>query len=178
IHHSSRRGVVSVLSMMFLVLFGSLAAAMAIASRGNLQTAASHLHVMRALGAAETGMDIAEHRLAEAVSRFVVERGKVDSGLGKALWEGGSISGDLNVLPLRDGTVPGSIADALLIMHDWDGNIIPFDGISTPQLGMRPTSVSSTTYASSHWVMTPPIGLETQVPGNPPYGPAFQITYA
>ena len=51
IHHSTRRGVVSVLSMMFLVLFGSLAAAMAIASRGNLQTAASHLHVMRAMGA-------------------------------------------------------------------------------------------------------------------------------
>src|SRR5690606_12887548 len=121
IHHSTRRGVVSVLSMMFLVLFGSLAAAMAIASRGNLQTAASHLHVMRALGAAETGMDIAEHRLTQAVSRFVVERGKVDAGLGKALWEGGTISGDLNVLPLRDGTVPGSIADALLIMHDWDG---------------------------------------------------------
>jgi hypothetical protein len=174
----TRRGVVSVLSMMFLVLFGSLAAAMAIASRGNLQTAASHLHVMRALGAAETGLDVAEARLTEAVSRFVLERGKIDSGLGKALWEGGSISGDLSVLPLRDGTVPGGIADALLIMHDWDGNVIPFDGISTPQLGMRPTSVSAAIYAASHWVMTPPIGLETQVPSAPAYGSAFQITYA
>jgi hypothetical protein len=178
IRHSTRRGVVSVLSMMFLVLFGSLAAAMAIASRGNLQTAASHLHVMRALGAAETGLDIAEARLTEAVSRFVVERGKIDSGLGEALWQGGSVSGDLNVLPLRDGTVPGSIADALLIMHDWDGNVIPFDGIAAPQLGMRPTSVSATVYAGSHWVMTPAIGLETQLPSRPAFGPAFQITYA
>ena len=63
-HHSSRnattrprrrltrRGIVSVLAMMILVLFGSLSVAMAIASQGNLRTASTHLHVLRAMGAA------------------------------------------------------------------------------------------------------------------------------
>lgn len=176
----TRRGVVSVLSMMFLVLFGSLAAAMAIASRGNLQTAASHLHVMRALGAAETGMDMAEDRLAEAVSRFVIERGDIDESFGEDLWAGTMTGGGaVNVLPLRDGTVPGGVADALLTIHGWDGNVIPFDGLSSPQIGMKPASITGTgVYHGSDWVFTPPIGLETQVPSAPAYGPAFQVTYA
>ena len=49
----TRRGVVSVLAMMILVLFGSLSVAMAIASQGNLRTASTHLHVLRAMGASE-----------------------------------------------------------------------------------------------------------------------------
>ncbi|MFG0286389.1 MAG: hypothetical protein ACF8R7_18400 [Phycisphaerales bacterium JB039] len=175
----TRRGVVSVLSMMFLVLFGSLAAAMAIASQGNLQTAASHLHVMRALGAAETGLDLAEERLQAAVSCFVIERGEIDASYGSGLWTG-SISGGgaVNVLPLIDGTVPAGVADALLTIHGWDGNVIPFDGLSSPQLGMRPAGVATGVYASSDWVFTPPIGLETQLPATGAFGPAFQITYA
>src|SRR5690606_27116178 len=52
---AARRGVASVLAMMFLILFGSLVAAMAVASTGNIRTAASHLSVMRAQAAAETG---------------------------------------------------------------------------------------------------------------------------
>ena len=52
----SRRGIAAVLSMMFLILFGSLAAAMAIATKGNLTTAATHVRVLRAQGAAETGL--------------------------------------------------------------------------------------------------------------------------
>src|SRR4249920_3618339 len=83
-----RRGVVSVVSMMFLILFGSLAAAMAIMSKGNIITAATHQHVVRALGAAETGLGIAQQRMAEAAARFVVSRGSVDSTFGQKLWSG------------------------------------------------------------------------------------------
>ena len=42
----SRRGVASVLAMMFLIIFGSLVAAMAIASQGNVRTAATHQAVV------------------------------------------------------------------------------------------------------------------------------------
>src|SRR5258708_39503398 len=80
-----RRGVVSVVSMMFLILFGSLAAAMAILSKGNIITAATHQHVVRAQGAAETGMGVAAQRLAEAAARFVVSRGTVDASFGRHL---------------------------------------------------------------------------------------------
>src|SRR5258705_13101143 len=95
-----RRGVVSVVSMMFLILFGSLAAAMAIMSKGNIITAATHQHVVRALGAAETGLSIAEQRLKEAAGRFVIEHGAVDSTFGGLLWRGGySGYGQVSVLP-------------------------------------------------------------------------------
>ena len=56
---AKRRGVAAVLSMMFMVLFGSLAAAMAVVSQGNLRTANSHLVVSRALGCVDTGMTVA-----------------------------------------------------------------------------------------------------------------------
>ncbi len=49
--------------MMFLLIFGSLAAAMAIVSQGNLQTADSHLKINRSLAAAETGMNLLAYRL-------------------------------------------------------------------------------------------------------------------
>ena len=58
-----RRGVSSVLAMMFMVIFGSLAAAMAVVAQGNLRTADSALQVSRAMSAAETGMTFAIARL-------------------------------------------------------------------------------------------------------------------
>ncbi|MFN9992810.1 MAG: hypothetical protein ACK54H_05645, partial [Phycisphaerales bacterium] len=69
---TSRRGIAAVLAMMFLVLFGSLSVAMAIASKGNITTAATHLHVMRAQGAAETGLAVAKSRLKEGAARFLI----------------------------------------------------------------------------------------------------------
>ncbi len=62
-----RRGVAAVLAMMFLVIFGSLAAAMAIVSQGNLRTAESHLKINRTLAAAETGMLLMEYQFAAAL---------------------------------------------------------------------------------------------------------------
>ena len=61
-----QRGAAAVLSMMFLVIFGSLAAAMAIVSQGNLHTADTHLQVNRSLAASETGMRLMMHRLSQA----------------------------------------------------------------------------------------------------------------
>jgi hypothetical protein len=66
-----RRGITAVLSMMFLLIFGSLAAAMAIVSQGNLKTADSHLKINRSLAAAETGMALMAYRL-EQVTQGVV----------------------------------------------------------------------------------------------------------
>src|SRR5690242_9168820 len=75
-----RRAIASVLAMMFLVMFGALSVAMAIASQGNLRSASTHLHVVKAMSAAETGMAIARQQLSDAVGRLVVSKGTVDAG--------------------------------------------------------------------------------------------------
>jgi Tfp pilus assembly protein PilX len=78
----SRRGVAAILAMMFLIMFGSLSAAMAIASRGNMTTASTNLHVMRAQSAAETGLEVAESRLEEAAARFLMSDSNVTADFG------------------------------------------------------------------------------------------------
>jgi hypothetical protein len=57
------RGAAVVLAMMFMMIFGSLAAAMAIVAEGNLRTADTHMRLNSALAAAETGMQYMTHRL-------------------------------------------------------------------------------------------------------------------
>lgn len=173
-----RRGVVSVLSMMFLILFGSLAAAMAIMSKGNITTAATHQHVIRAQGAAETGLAIAESRLRDSVRRFIVERGEVDAGFAARLWSGSYGTGDGQVI-VRDsalftgGGTPEGVAGALVQLHQRDraedrisiGGIteaIVVDGtVFTPAIALTPQP-------------PPPGGGQ---PPRPPTGAAFQITY-
>ena len=49
--------------MLFLAVFGALAAAMAVVSQGNVRAADSALRVMRAQGAAESGLVFAANRL-------------------------------------------------------------------------------------------------------------------
>ena len=61
--NNRERGAAAVLAMMFLVIFSSLAAAMAIVSQGNLTTADSSLKINRSLAAAETGMQFMVYRL-------------------------------------------------------------------------------------------------------------------
>ena len=53
-----RRGVAAILAMMFLVIFASLAAAMAVVSQGNLRVAETNIKISRSLAAAETGMNL------------------------------------------------------------------------------------------------------------------------
>ncbi|MCZ6492907.1 MAG: hypothetical protein O6933_02395, partial [Planctomycetota bacterium] len=74
--------------MMFLVIFGSLTAAMAVVAQGNLRTADSAMKVSRAMSAAETGLIFAARRLEAESSRFVVEKGVIDDDFGHDLWLG------------------------------------------------------------------------------------------
>lgn len=175
----SRRGVVAVVSMMFLILFGSLAAAMAIASKGNIRTASTHVHVMRALSAAETGMEVATARLSEAAGRFVVSRSTIDATSGAAAWNGNiSAFGTVTVLPppsgFSEGSQPFNIAQALANQHAADQNVVTAVGISTPVIGNAMAGVSLDDYAANGWLYTPAVSLESGSAS-----PAcFQITYA
>ncbi|WP_432799137.1 hypothetical protein [Poriferisphaera sp. WC338] len=80
------RGAAALLAMMFLVIFGSLATAMAIVSQGNLSTADSHLKINRALAAAETGMHFMVYRINEASSKVRTQDGLISHGNAQALW--------------------------------------------------------------------------------------------
>ncbi len=162
-----RRGVVSVVSMMFLILFGSLAAAMAIMSKGNIITAATHQHVVRALGAAETGLGIAQQRLAEAAARFVVNKGNVDATFGQKLWSGPFTASDGTVLaPVTYAGAAGSVStlsEALMEIHDRDANTVVVNNIQAHQSQFN--SQTGTVY-------TPAVALNTDA------DTAFQVEYS
>ncbi len=182
----SRRGVVSVLAMMFLVLFGSLVAAMAIASQGNIRAASTHLHVMRASGAAETGLAIAMQRLNEACSRFVIAESDMDADTVWALWTGNTqfIEGEIIVRDPPSGyseeSPPAGIAEALALHHGADGNTLAYGGVLDPIIAPAPEDADLTVYKDDSWVYTPVVALEeiTDQNGEPTSEPAFQITYA
>jgi hypothetical protein len=171
-----RKGVVSVVSMMFLILFGSLAGAMAIMSKGNIVTAATHQHVNRAFGAAETGLRLAEARLAEGARRFVVERGEIDQAFAQELWSG-SYSGTyglVDVNPPKSYPDPGTgsiagVGDALVELHDQDTRITnptykSLKGIEDPTFA---GSATSSVFAQAALVLGTPANPQT----------AFQVTY-
>jgi hypothetical protein len=155
----SRRGVVAVLSMMFMVLFGSLAAAMAIVSKGNLQTAQTHLVVTRALGAADTGIRLAEARLKEATAELLIERGTVDAAFAEDLWLGTYGASDGQVLT-KDGSIANiGIRDVLLAMHAADNTV----------------DIDSEYPVQDSWARTLPVVLDVNPTGEA-IG-ATQITY-
>ncbi len=121
-----RHGVASVLAMMFLVVFSSLAAVMAVVSQGNLRTAHSYMEVNRAQSAAETGLSFAARRISEATARFVVEKGDIDSDFADKLWNGTwSISdGTVQILDATFNEVPpaASLSEALANAHAADSH--------------------------------------------------------
>lgn len=180
----SRRGVASVLAMMFLIIFGSLVAAMSVASTGNIRTAAVHLHVLRAMSAAETGMAVAESRLDEACGRFVISRGEVTPELSQALWTGDTgLIGTHVVLDPPSGHaeagLPSGIAEALRNRHNADTNIIAGAGfIEAAAIDGAPPGVAGGVYASTDWVYTPAVALHAMEEGEAVPPPAFQIRYA
>ena len=119
--YRERRGVASVLAMMFLVLFGSLAVAMAVVAQGNLRTADSGLRVSRAMSAAETGLVFGARRLREQAGRFVVTEGVIEAAFAEELWLGTLPSDDFDVLPpdgFSEGTEPDGIMQAVFYLHD------------------------------------------------------------
>jgi len=82
----ARRGVISILALLFLIIFASLAAGMAMVSQTNLRSADNYLHASKAQAAAETGLDYARFRLAEALQGLTTEKGTVDEALADAMW--------------------------------------------------------------------------------------------
>ena len=88
IRNSSRqRGAIVILAMMFLVIFGSLAAAMSIVAQGNLQTADSHLKINRSLAAAETGMRYMVYRMNQIAKTVKTSSGVIDEDEAADLWD-------------------------------------------------------------------------------------------
>ena len=181
----SRRGVTSVLAMMFMVMFGSLAVAMAVASQGNLRTANTHLHVVRAMGAAETGMAIAEKTLTDAVARFQVTKGVVDAGFGWRLWTGQTISGDgtVNIRPSADGrpdeVTTRGVAEAVLNAHLHDNNRLSVAGFpDTADIFTPSGDVDDAEYKTEAWVRTALIAIDGDAAASGAHPAAYQITYA
>jgi hypothetical protein len=177
----SRRGVATVIAMMFLIIFGSLVAAMAIASTGNIRTAAMHLHVMRAMSAADTGMRVAEERLMEASNRFVVAQSNIDEAYTFALWTGNSGAlGDYTILDPASGfneaSTPAGLAEALVNHHNSDLNAITGAGfIDEAVIGSAPAGTDAAIYSLDNWVFTPAVAIENADGNGLP--PAFQIRY-
>lgn len=100
--NARRRGTAAVLAMMFLAIFGSLAAAMAIVSQGNLHTADTHLKVNRSLAAAETGMEVMTFRLADASATVLTRSGTIwdaDTGSYITTLNESDLSGDPSGMP-------------------------------------------------------------------------------
>jgi hypothetical protein len=169
-----RRGVSSVLAMMFLIVFGSLAAAMAVVAQGNLRTADSAMKVSRAMSAAETGLVFATRRLAEQGGRFVVEKGVIDTLYGHDLWEGTfneATDGAVVVLPpdgYSEPSPPAGVAEAILFAHAYDDHamdIAPGDDMLPYIDGLGTLRVK-------------PIALTTDHDGYPdPLGPYFRLKY-
>ena len=127
-----RRGVASVLAMMFLVIFGSLAAAMAVVAQGNLRTADSSVKVSRAMSAAETGLVFATRRLASEGRRFVVTKGVIASDFGHKIWLGNvsGSDGEMEILPpdgYESADTPSGLGEAVLGAHLAD--VHAFDAI-------------------------------------------------
>jgi hypothetical protein len=168
--------------MMFLILFGSLAAAMAISSRGNIQTAATHLHVSRAMNAAETGLAVASKRLGESASRFVVDRSNIDASFGGALWNG-SVGAGVTMLVLPpvgfppESPLPQGIAQAVANVHALDENVVAGVTVSAPTLG-NAMAGAGPEYASTGWLYTPAVALSVQDPQDPTPPPSYSVVYA
>lgn len=112
---SRRHGVASVLAMMFLVIFGSLAAAMAVVATGNIRTADVSLRVSRATSAAETGLVYGTWILEREARRFVVMKGEIDADYADDLWNGSWDVGADGAVEILDpeGYVVASSAESL-----------------------------------------------------------------
>ena len=183
---TKRRGVVSILAMMFLVLFGSLGLAMTIASKGNLRTASTNLHVGKALGAAETGLAIARARLAEAAGRFVIDASNITQTYGNKLWDGSltTAQGRLpNVLPAPSGFIetstPTGVAQALINQFAADQNVIAsVSGTDTPRRISAPSGVDTSIFRSDFWLSTPAVGIDGSATVANSAPAAFSVMFA
>lgn len=169
--------------MMFLILFGSLAAAMAIASRGNIKTAATNMYVSRAAGAAETGLLIGRARLQEAASRFIVSRSNVDSTFATKIWSGDTSGvGTVNLLPPPSGysesSLPSGIVQAVANHHAADQSVMSGVAVAQPTITSRPTWASVSDFEDQGWLYTPAVALESRASGSMTAPLGYSLIYA
>ncbi len=157
----TRRGVISVLAMMFMVLFGSLAAAMAIVSKGNLRTAQTHLRVSGALGAVDAGLEMASGRLRIASGQMRVWKGEIDATYAMKLWNGTYSEADGPVVDAEGDALSTGVRDLIAALHPEE------DDAGT-------VSIETEFTAQDSWLVTEPIVLESV---NGQVATAFQITY-
>ena len=168
--NGSRRGVSAVLAMMFLVLFSSLAAVMAILAQGNVRTAHSSLRISRALSAAESGLAFAARRLRLESRRFIVDQGVIDSGFGERLWLGTWVGEDGSIeVSEPDGYVVSNPSGQGLVhaIHDAHLNLDSYQPIDDEGI------VHSLTLDSENGIVaTPPIPI-----GDGEGDPWFRLRY-
>jgi len=173
----SRRGVVGILAMMFLVMFASLATTMAIVTQGNLRSSVSHNRVTKSMAAVDTGLQLAESRLMEAAARFIVPIGEISPEYANALWTGNYAGYDAPPPPLpppygrNEPGTPTSLREAIQWHHDSDNsaNLVSWqnaDNVPAP-ITAPPTN--------PEWAVGLPIGLERS--GDGLITTAVQITY-
>lgn len=160
---ASRRGVTSILAMMFMVIFASLAAAMAVSSQGNLRTASTHIVVTRAQGAADTGLRVAASRLQQAARQIRISKGEVTPAYAMQLWDGSFSASDGDVLLPDDSTPAGGIKDVLWDLHAFDVYTGNLDELTAPDDN------------PDEWLDTLPFGVEINDAGD--YVQAAQVTY-
>ncbi|MHC4413910.1 MAG: hypothetical protein ACYS0G_01365 [Planctomycetota bacterium] len=160
--------------MMFLVIFGSLSAAMAVVAQGNLRTADAAMKVSRAMSAAETGLAFAARRLESESRRFVIEKGVIDGDYGHDLWLGTydeATHGNVEVLPpvgYTEGSLPDGVAEAVFNAHLADSHWI----IIEPGDNALPEIDSFGT------LRVRPTALTVDANGDPnPDGPYFRLKY-
>ena len=85
-HSTNRTGTVSVMAMLFLAVFASLAAAMAVSSQSNLLSADTQQRGQRSLAASETGVQFAQFRLAQIANNTTTTQGSITGATADAMW--------------------------------------------------------------------------------------------
>ena len=82
---AARRGVVAVITMLYMILLTTLCLALFFAASYNVQAAESFTDIARAQAAAESGLRWMDYRFQRAI-RPTTDKGKVDANLANALW--------------------------------------------------------------------------------------------
>lgn len=159
-----QRGAVSILAMMFLVIFGSLAAAMAIVAQGNLATADSHLKINRAVSAAETGLNFLVYRLNQVTAEVKTTDGLIDDGNAPTLWN--QVRGEL-ILALSDEF--HNLAEPYQVgamLHVGPVSIAP--GAPTFTATFTPHPLAGENYDSAYYQRAPYSEMDPPVSGSAP----------
>lgn len=115
--HHQHRGAAAVLAMMFMVIFGSLAASMAIVAEGNFRTADTHLKINRSAAAAETGMHFLMRRMDEVAKLVDTQSGLITGSQAQTLWYDAS-DPDSSFAPILVASLANSLHNVLEPSYD------------------------------------------------------------